>query len=256
MPFQPLFMDSSSVETPDLTLHISPPNSSAPSSMCNSNSEPETAFDLFKSNSEGSVRQDSIAYTELCLTNPTAPMEAESPWRRITNKEFLQQIPQKNHYSHLNRSAHPNNCSSDHLNQSIAFIGANHLKEMVPSWPFSLYSSLPSSSSSVSPPLVEGGWDSSALLHPLQGYQIAGSTRFNGLSPNFLKTQHCYNPHSGMGASEGFHGMVRSRFMTKFPTKRSMRAPRMRWTSTLHARFVHAVELLGGHESNQYLPLS
>lgn len=27
-----------------------------------------------------------------------------------------------------------------------------------------------------------------------------------------------------------------------------MRAPRMRWTSTLHARFVHAVELLGGHE--------
>ncbi|XVF79454.1 hypothetical protein PTKIN_Ptkin14bG0224300 [Pterospermum kingtungense] len=27
-----------------------------------------------------------------------------------------------------------------------------------------------------------------------------------------------------------------------------MRAPRMRWTSSLHARFVHAVELLGGHE--------
>ncbi|KZV45211.1 hypothetical protein F511_11811 [Dorcoceras hygrometricum] len=30
--------------------------------------------------------------------------------------------------------------------------------------------------------------------------------------------------------------------------KRSVRAPRMRWTSTLHAHFVHAVELLGGHE--------
>ncbi|KAI3694339.1 hypothetical protein L1987_77303 [Smallanthus sonchifolius] len=27
-----------------------------------------------------------------------------------------------------------------------------------------------------------------------------------------------------------------------------MRAPRMRWNTTLHARFVHAVELLGGHE--------
>lgn len=27
-----------------------------------------------------------------------------------------------------------------------------------------------------------------------------------------------------------------------------MRAPRMRWTTTLHARFVHAVELLGGHD--------
>ncbi|KAL5984814.1 hypothetical protein ACLOJK_038650 [Asimina triloba] len=31
-------------------------------------------------------------------------------------------------------------------------------------------------------------------------------------------------------------------------SKRSIRAPRMRWTSTLHAHFVHAVELLGGHE--------
>ncbi|KAJ6838073.1 putative transcription factor KAN4 [Iris pallida] len=31
-------------------------------------------------------------------------------------------------------------------------------------------------------------------------------------------------------------------------TKKSIRAPRMRWTTTLHAHFVHAVELLGGHE--------
>lgn len=30
--------------------------------------------------------------------------------------------------------------------------------------------------------------------------------------------------------------------------RRSVRAPRMRWTSTLHAHFVHAVQLLGGHE--------
>ncbi|KAK3015142.1 hypothetical protein RJ639_006292 [Escallonia herrerae] len=30
--------------------------------------------------------------------------------------------------------------------------------------------------------------------------------------------------------------------------KRSVRAPRMRWTSTLHAHFVRAVQLLGGHE--------
>lgn len=37
--------------------------------------------------------------------------------------------------------------------------------------------------------------------------------------------------------------------------RRSIRAPRMRWTSTLHARFVHAVELLGGHESKQNISL-
>lgn len=43
---------------------------------------------------------------------------------------------------------------------------------------------------------------------------------------------------------------ARSRFLShRFPAKRSMRAPRMRWTSSLHARFVHAVDLLGGHES-------
>ncbi|KAM7521062.1 hypothetical protein LguiB_020024 [Lonicera macranthoides] len=30
--------------------------------------------------------------------------------------------------------------------------------------------------------------------------------------------------------------------------RRSVRAPRMRWTSMLHAHFVHAVQLLGGHE--------
>ncbi|KAL6848471.1 hypothetical protein ACP4OV_021765 [Aristida adscensionis] len=39
--------------------------------------------------------------------------------------------------------------------------------------------------------------------------------------------------------------MARSRYP---PGRRSVRAPRMRWTTTLHARFVHAVDLLGGHE--------
>ncbi|GJN03551.1 hypothetical protein PR202_ga21007 [Eleusine coracana subsp. coracana] len=40
-----------------------------------------------------------------------------------------------------------------------------------------------------------------------------------------------------------------SRYLPRLPaSRRGMRAPRMRWTSTLHARFVHAVELLGGHE--------
>ncbi|XP_009385747.2 probable transcription factor KAN2 [Musa acuminata AAA Group] len=39
-------------------------------------------------------------------------------------------------------------------------------------------------------------------------------------------------------------GLSRSRF----PAKRITRAPRMRWTTTLHDRFVRAVELLGGHE--------
>ncbi|KAK9118108.1 hypothetical protein Scep_016201 [Stephania cephalantha] len=62
---------------------------------------------------------------------------------------------------------------------------------------------------------------------------------------------HQHQPHHhqfGLGSADIHHGLMRSRFMPKIPPKRSMRAPRMRWTSTLHARFVHAVELLGGHE--------
>ncbi|XP_018448086.1 probable transcription factor KAN3 isoform X2 [Raphanus sativus] len=34
----------------------------------------------------------------------------------------------------------------------------------------------------------------------------------------------------------------------RFTAKRGVRAPRMRWTATLHAHFVRAVQLLGGHE--------
>lgn len=55
-------------------------------------------------------------------------------------------------------------------------------------------------------------------------------------------------PSSAVAPSPGAPNAFRSRFMSKMPSKRSMRAPRMRWTSTLHAHFVHAVELLGGHE--------
>jgi hypothetical protein len=45
------------------------------------------------------------------------------------------------------------------------------------------------------------------------------------------QTAHGFNKSSGAGG------------------KRRSRAPRMRWTTALHAHFVHAVELLGGHES-------
>ncbi|XP_014494671.1 transcription repressor KAN1 isoform X1 [Vigna radiata var. radiata] len=87
-------------------------------------------------------------------------------------------------------------------------------------------------------------------------YRAATATRFNGISGEAFKSHHPLHHHHssshygvGLGGShEASSGLMRSRFLPKLPTKRSMRAPRMRWTSTLHARFVHAVELLGGHE--------
>ncbi|KAH9300348.1 hypothetical protein KI387_011931, partial [Taxus chinensis] len=73
--------------------------------------------------------------------------------------------------------------------------------------------------------------------HPEVGLEI--SQDHNRKPESVVSRENCDFPEVG----------YRSRFMpSKLPNKRSMRAPRMRWTSTLHAHFVHAVELLGGHE--------
>ncbi|CAL0332683.1 unnamed protein product [Lupinus luteus] len=59
-----------------------------------------------------------------------------------------------------------------------------------------------------------------------------------GVSRNF---NHHFQPH--------FYGREFKRNVRNVHgMKRNVRAPRMRWTTTLHAHFVHAVQLLGGHE--------
>ncbi|XP_057822482.2 transcription repressor KAN1 isoform X2 [Cryptomeria japonica] len=74
------------------------------------------------------------------------------------------------------------------------------------------------------------------------------SETFNSL--RFLRPERSLFSSSNSGPSSHISDIqsMRSRFISKLPSKRSVRAPRMRWTSTLHAHFVHAVELLGGHE--------
>jgi hypothetical protein len=84
------------------------------------------------------------------------------------------------------------------------------------------------------------------LSDTLRGYGAGG---MGGLVGGIGGHHHHHHLHGGQPFGLG------SRFMPKLPAKRSMRAPRMRWTSTLHARFVHAVELLGGHESACRAPL-
>ncbi|KAI9100124.1 hypothetical protein K1719_024342 [Acacia pycnantha] len=95
-------------------------------------------------------------------------------------------------------------------------------------------------------------------LDPVSAAYRAGGRFNNGISRDAFKSPHhqygnmvgpsssSLEASSSSPSSTGL--MMRSRFLPKLPTKRSMRAPRMRWTTTLHARFVHAVELLGGHE--------
>lgn len=139
----------------------------------------------------------------------------------------------------------------------------HHTREKLDPNKMSFYPMSSNSSSSVSPspspsPYFNGGLDHVSILnsnipnaHP-SAYRLPGATRFNGLSSSssYHHHHHHHNQlYGGLGSSaETSHGIMRSRFLPKLPAKRSMRAPRMRWTSTLHARFVHAVELLGGHE--------
>lgn len=65
---------------------------------------------------------------------------------------------------------------------------------------------------------------------------------------------HNYNNNNLLHRQPQIYGrdFKRNSRMVTSGVKRSVRAPRMRWTTTLHAHFVHAVQLLGGHESKFY----
>ncbi|TYI72566.1 hypothetical protein E1A91_D07G070500v1 [Gossypium mustelinum] len=200
---------------PDLSLHISPPNS-APSSICAAG---DSSFDIWrkddgvnpKSHSDSSIKPASQADTQLSLANPTTSAleaESESPW-------------EKKSFAPLART------DDDNIYHGISLLDVSGLKPIkgIPvysnyAWSYSSYNC-----------------SSSSALH--------SPPRFNGISMETLRP-HFY-PHQ-LGGSDFCNSMVRSRFIPKLQSKRNMRAPRMRWTSSLHARFVHAVELLGGHE--------
>ncbi|KAL9226073.1 hypothetical protein vseg_001924 [Gypsophila vaccaria] len=78
------------------------------------------------------------------------------------------------------------------------------------------------------------------------------SRHFNGVgAPTF--NQHHYHRHHQHEFNQQQPQIYSREFKRSSRSvidgvKRSIRAPRMRWTSTLHSHFVHAVQLLGGHE--------
>ncbi|CAL9081218.1 unnamed protein product [Musa textilis] len=98
------------------------------------------------------------------------------------------------------------------------------------------------------PVLHQGYRQDLGLLMPIRGIPVYHNppAAFHFLQNQPQQHRH-HQPHSCDSAAQGLSRPT-SRFLPRFPAKRSMRAPRMRWTTTLHARFVHAVELLGGHE--------
>ncbi|KAJ0236806.1 transcription factor KAN3 [Hirschfeldia incana] len=62
---------------------------------------------------------------------------------------------------------------------------------------------------------------------------------FSEVNGQHANPNYSYNLH---------HRPYRQAQPQRLTAKRGVRAPRMRWTTTLHAHFVHAVQLLGGHE--------
>ncbi|WOL05482.1 putative transcription factor KAN2 [Canna indica] len=107
-----------------------------------------------------------------------------------------------------------------------------------------------------------------SLLKPIRGIPVYNNNNnhppkysFSSTFPLHQRQQQFYDSSSSssssassyaaFAATQGLSSSLSARsryFPSRFMTKRSLRAPRMRWTATLHARFVHAVELLGGHE--------
>ncbi|KMZ70358.1 hypothetical protein ZOSMA_1G03400 [Zostera marina] len=60
---------------------------------------------------------------------------------------------------------------------------------------------------------------------------------------------HRHHHHVRIHHHQPYSADLKKNFRSKLGIhKRSIRAPRMRWTSTLHAHFVRAVEQLGGHD--------
>ncbi|XP_074571931.1 putative transcription factor KAN2 [Curcuma longa] len=87
-----------------------------------------------------------------------------------------------------------------------------------------------------------------SLLKPIKGIPIYNRPLHDLCDSSSTSNASLFSPtHLGLlpRSSPSSRCFLPSRF---FVGKRGMRAPRMRWTATLHTRFVHAVELLGGHE--------
>ncbi|KAL3613381.1 hypothetical protein CASFOL_042794 [Castilleja foliolosa] len=241
MPLEGIFLEpsSNSNPTPDLSLHISPPN-------CNNNS------------SSSRTRKDSFS-NKLKNDNSLTELSLVHPSNEDVQKTFTGPNPYHRHHIYqANRQIN--------LSESAPIDGLRPIKgiPVYPNRPFPFLAH-PDHSTREKDPTVQFNYQMTTypsldhhmpLLNldsnngPASAYR-AGGVRFNGLSSGYHHHHHHQmgvNSYETNNSHHHHHGIMRSRLFLKMPTKRSMRAPRMRWTTTLHSRFVHAVELLGGHE--------
>ncbi|KAK9120524.1 hypothetical protein Syun_018141 [Stephania yunnanensis] len=204
---------------PDLSLQISPPNAKSASSWRRSSAE-EADMDFTTMSSAkvaGSATTTSSCF-ELSLANPRISDAASNSTNLLHNLHA-------HHHQHHHQEPHlHHNHHSNHQYQQQHLHHHHHHHQ-------------------------QGLQQELGFLRPIRGIPVYHNPP-NSFS--FLQ-QHPFDSHPSStttttASSFPSQSLMRSRFLSRFPAKRSMRAPRMRWTTTLHNRFVHAVELLGGHE--------
>ncbi|KAK4805100.1 hypothetical protein SAY86_004917 [Trapa natans] len=240
-----VFMDklpSNPPQAPDLSLNISLP---APSSSILDGGPPipSTNIQTYIGLSLAPTVGDS---TGLIMINSNSTCRRSSS-RMIMAREVEQRQPQNHHlrqphHLHLNNGV-PAVDSSVGL-RPIKGIPVYHNRPFPSFYQTPLHLSAANSPSASSPYFGGGGSDPLAILNS----GTAMGTNSQGYPAKLYGGLGLPHHHHHQYTSMSDNGAMRSRFMARIPTKRSMRAPRMRWTSTLHARFVHAVERLGGHE--------
>ncbi|XWS38788.1 hypothetical protein CRYUN_Cryun19dG0160500 [Craigia yunnanensis] len=214
---------------PDLSLQISPPNSKPTSTWRRTEEDMDLGFwkrALDSRNSMSSMAKPDNCF-ELSLSNPRVSESNSNHLHLLQNGSancngnVFHAYHQNQFPHHHNQLQHPvlyqhHQQQQQGLGQELGFLrpirGIPVYQNPQHPTPF---------------PFAQQPLDSSLASSPSLASNITSNTSMNPFQ------------------SQGF---MRSTFMSRFPAKRSMRAPRMRWTTTLHTRFVHAVELLGGHE--------
>jgi len=240
---------SLSTNGPDLSLHISPPNSSSiPQYSTPPPAEEHVhGFDLWKqpTKSTSPVPIELGASTVLCLANPPPP-----PLRGC-REEVQESIYENNQSSYLRNSFHH---PSEHMIHGYHH-GARSFDQLeqrvFPPPHISTTNRIIVPELSLGPRcdagpkiyhhMVGGGRDHRYANYYSVQDDIPRPRDMSSLSTLFGD----YNakPENGYNSLP-----FRARYPLKPHSKRSVRAPRMRWTTVLHEHFVQAVELLGGHE--------
>nr|XP_021852042.1 probable transcription factor KAN2 [Spinacia oleracea] len=225
---------------PDLSLQISPPNVPKPTSTISASSDNmDLAFwKRASDNSLNTLSKPTSAF-DLSLSHSVPPSSAVTG----TNPAFL------HHYHHHHNNHHQQQQQQQQQQQLYQqLLQQHHINSTTCSSGGGLGSELGFSRPIRGIPVYQNPPPSFPFAPPGLPPPLDSSTG----SPASNHHHHHHIPYQSTPSSHHHHhhhqGLMRSRFLSRFPAKRSMRAPRMRWTSTLHARFVHAVELLGGHE--------